>query len=53
MGIYRGITLTSMAAKIYNLMLRNRIPPLKQFYVEMASDKVDLLVDEDLPLEEY
>ena len=40
---YRGITLTSIAAKIYNALLRNRIEP-KIDNIEktkMASEEID------------
>ena len=42
---YRGITLTSIAAKIYNALLRNRIEPKSTTYLEktkMASEEIDL-----------
>ena len=41
---YRGITLTSIAAKIYNALLRNRIEPKSTTYLEktkMASEEID------------
>ena len=41
---YRGITLTSIAAKIYNALLRNRIEPKIATYLEktkMASEEID------------
>ena len=42
---YRGITLTSIAAKIYNALLRNRIEPkINNIYLEktkMASEEID------------
>ena len=41
---YRGITLTSIAAKIYNAILRNRIEPKIDTYLEktkMASEEID------------
>ena len=41
---YRGITLTSIAAKIYNALLRNRIEPKIRTYLgrtKMASEEID------------
>ena len=41
---YRGITLTSMAAKIYNALLRNRIESKSTTYLgktKMASEEID------------
>ena len=41
---YRGITLTSIAAKIYNALLRNRIEPKIDNNLEktkMASEEID------------
>ena len=42
---YRGITLTSIAAKIYNALLRNRIEPkidnILKKQNKMASEEID------------
>ena len=41
---YRGITLTSIAAKIYNALLRNRIKPKIDNILrktKMASEEID------------
>ena len=41
---YRGITLTSIAAKIYNALLRNLIEPKLTTYLgktKMASEEID------------
>ena len=40
---YRGITLTSLAAKIYNALLRNRIEPKIDNIgkTQMASEEID------------
>jgi len=42
---YRGITLISIAAKVYNSLLRNRIQPEKKYFakVKMALEKIDQL----------